>query len=370
MKKLLVIFLFVLASVSAAKAQGELSGKVVEVLDGRTLVMETSAGRVTVQLQYVEVPESGQPLYAIVRDHLSKLAVGKSVEHKTHQLELGRSIGRVVTFEGVDLSLQMIRDGAAWHEPKETSGQPADEAATYATTQGLAKGEKRGVWSVAGLKTPWEVRAENEKLSHAQEVAKRLTHPIPVGVGTLHSDTRRPSGQFTPTSTGGSRAKLDAWVNVFAGAEKEMYGLQTYSDPQGRFNVVYSSALLTDFVSPAGKERLEGRVLMVAPTVNTGTAGKVFLMGFRAINSDFKFSKVKTRMTVVVDGQRMYLGAPKGMRGDTIVGAVEIMYFRLSWLQLKKIGNANKVELQINQLKAPLSEDGRDLFKQLATATS
>jgi len=366
MKKLPGIFLFVLALVSATLAQGAVTGKVVEVLDGRTLVMETSAGRVTVKLQYIEVPEEGQPLYAIAKDHLSQLSLGRSVEHKTRRLLQGRSIGRTVTFEGVDLSLQMIRDGAAWHEPKATSDQAADESADYSANQELAKNEKRGVWSVPGLKTPWEVRADNEKLAHAQEVAKRLSHPTPVGLGTFHSDTRRPSGQFTPTSTGDARIQKDAWVNAFSRAAHEPRGLQTYADPKGAYNTVYTSALLIDFASPAGKERLECRALF---TEFTAARTKFFLLGFRAIGSDYRFSKGGTRMTIVADGQRINLGAPFGRRRDTLIGAEEIMYFRLTWAQLKKIGSAKKVEFQINRLTSPISDDARSLFKDLATAT-
>ena len=367
MKKLLVTVLFILASISATLAQGGVTGKVVDVLDGRTLVMETSAGRVTIQLQYLEVPESSQPRYAIVREHLSKLTLGKSVEHKTHRLTRGVSVGRVTTFQGVDLSLQMIRDGAAWHEPRETSEQPADEAAIYASNQELAKGEKRGVWSVAGLKTPWEVRADNERLARAQEAARRLAHPTPVGLGTFHSDTRRPSGQYTPTSSGGSRAQMDAWVNAFSGAAREPHGLQTYADPKRAYTSVYTSALLMEFASSEGKERLECRAIM---TQFTATRMRVFLIGFRAIGTDFRFSKVKTRMTVVADGQRIILGMLFGRKADSMIGAEEIMYFRLTWAQLKKISSAKKVEFLINQLKAPLSDDGHDLFQQLAEATS
>ena len=365
MKKLPGILLFAFVMFSAASAQS-LTGRVVDVLDPRTLVMETSAGRVTVQLQYIEVPEEGQPLYAIAKDHLSKLSIGKSVEHKTRRLAGGKSLGRTVTFDGIDLSLQMIRDGAAWHEPREASDQPSDEAAAYSANQDLAKNEKRGVWSVPGMKTPWEVRAENERLAHAQDVAKKITHPTPVGVGTFHSDTRHSAGRYTPTSTSAPRVQMDAWVSAFSGAANEPRGLQTYSDPKGTFTTVYTSALLMDFVSPAGKERLECRAIFVELIA---ARAKVLLLGFRAISSDYRFSKGKTRMSVVADGIRINLGAPFVGRGDTSVGAVEVMYYRLSWAQLKKIGGAKKVEFQINRLTSPISEDARDLLKQLATAT-
>jgi endonuclease YncB( thermonuclease family) len=366
MKKLPGIFLVVLALVSATVAQGTVAGKVVDVLDGRTLVMETSAGRVTIQLQYVEVSEDGQPFSAIAKGHLSKLSLGRSVEHKARRIVEGKSIGRTITFEGVDLSLQMIRDGAAWHEPKQTSDQHANEAADYSANQELAKNEKRGVWSMPNLKTPWEVRADNERTARAQEVARRITRPTPVGLGEFHHDTRRPSGQYTSTSAGAPRVQMDAWVNAFSGAAHEPRGLQTHSDPKRAFTSVYTSAVLMDFASTSGKERLECRAIF---TEFTAARAKFFHIGFRAIGSAYRFSKGKTRLTIVADGQRISLGAPFGRRRDTMVGAEEIMYYRLSWAQLKKIGSAKKVEFQIDRLVSPLSDEGRDLFKQLATAT-
>ena len=366
-KKLFGLFLLTTALTSAVLAQTGVTGKVVDVLDARTLVLETSVGRVAVQLQYLEVPEDGQPLYAITKDHLSKLALGKSVEYKVLRIDRSKSIARTTTFDGIDLSLQMIRDGAAWHEPRSTSGQADYEAADYEANQALARNEKRGVWSVPNLKTPWEVRADNERTARATEVARRLSRPTPVGVGQFQSDTRRPSGNHTVTAAA-PRVQMDAWVNVFAGAEKEPRGLLTHSDPKGRFTGVYTSAALIDFVSPAGKERLECRALMIAPTANGGR-DRIYLIGFRAISSDYRFSKGRTRLTVVVDNQRMALGAPFGLRGSSLIGAEEIMYYRLSWAQLKKIGNAKKITFQIDRLTGPLSDDSRELFKQLAEAT-
>jgi endonuclease YncB( thermonuclease family) len=367
-KRLFALFLLAAALTTATFAQTGVIGKVVEVLDARTLVLETSAGRVTVRLQYVEVLEEGQPLYAITRDHLSRLALGKSVEYKTLRIIRGDSIARITTFEGIDLSLQMIRDGAAWHEPRSTSGQPESESADYEANQALAKNEKRGVWSVPNLKTPWEVRTENDRTARVLEVARRLARPTRVGVGQFHSDTRRPSGNHT-AGAASPRSQMDAWVNVFAGAEKEPHGLLTYSDPKGSFTGVYTSAALLDFVSPAGKERLECRALMIAPTVNGRGRNRFYLLAFRAISSDYRFSKGRTRLTVVADTQRIALGAPFGFRGNSLIGAEELMYFQLTWAQLKKIGNAKKVTLQIDRLSAPLSEDSRSLFKELASAT-
>jgi endonuclease YncB( thermonuclease family) len=368
MRRLLPCFILIAFCSVITLAQPALTAKVAEAIDGRTLALDTSAGRMIAQLQYIEVPEDGQPLFNVTRDHLSKLTVGKSVELKPQRIVRGKTIGRV-TLDGVDLSLQMIRDGAAWHEPKDASGQHPDEAADYDTQQSLAKNEKRGVWSVPALKTPWEVRADKEQAQRALETARRIARPTVVGVGEFHSDTRRPSGNFTPSNVG-QRDQMNAWVNVFAGAGKESYGLQTHSNPKNGLTVVYTSGALIDIASPSGKERLEFRALLVAPTHSTAGRDKVFILGFRAISSDYRFSKGKSRVTIVADGQRLALGAPFGWRRDGMIGAEEIVLYRITWATLKKLGSAKSVVVQMDKGKALLPSESRELIKQLAEAAS
>lgn len=367
-KSILIALLITLGSAAAAFAQASLGGKVVDVVDGRTLIVETGAGMVTAQLQYIETPEPGQPMREVVKDHLSKLSVGRQVEFKPLRIFSGKTIGRV-TMDGVDLSLQMIRDGAAWHEPVGISGQAGPDASVYAENQRLAEGEKRGVWSVPNLKAPWQVRAERERQLRQIEDARRIAHPTLVGVSEFQSDIRNPAARHTGSIGITRRGELNTWVSVFANARKESYGLQTYNDPQQRFSAVYTSAILIDFPSAAGKERLECRPMLISVKLPNGANDGVFLIGFRAISEDYRFSKSRSRLTVLLDGRALALGTPRGWRGKGSVGAEEIMFYRIGWATLKKIGAANKVELRIDKLTAAISNESRELFKQLATAT-
>jgi endonuclease YncB( thermonuclease family) len=368
MKKLLITILIAGFCTLTIGAQSALNGTVVEVIDGKTIVMLTSAGRITAQLQYVEVPESDEPLFAVTRDHLATLVNGKVVDLKPRRIVGGKTVGRV-TLDGVDLSLQLVRDGAAWHEPKEISGQHPQDAADYEANQTLAKNEKRGVWSGAILKTPWQVRSEKEQSQRALESARRLSRPTPVGVGEFHSDTRRPSGNHAPIVMS-QRAQMNNWVSVFSGAKQEGYGLHTYADPKGRFNTVYTSASFFDFGSTAGTERLECRLGFVSMNRYGGGRNTFHLIGFRAISESYRFSNARSRLTFFVDGRSIALGAPYGWRRNGAIGAEEIMIYQIRWATIKKIVDAKNVELRIGKTaRAPLSNEARELFKQLVTAT-
>jgi endonuclease YncB( thermonuclease family) len=368
-RKLTFLFAAIHLLAICAFAQNGLAGHVVEVMDGRTLVIETSAGRMTAQLQYVETPESDQPFHKIAKDHLAKLTVGRSVEFRTERIVSGKAIGRM-TLDGVDLSVQMIRDGAAWHEPAATSGQNPIEAADYAENQRLAKSEKRGVWALGNLKTPWEIRAERKNSALQDEAARRIAHPTLVGVGEFQSDTRRPSGNHLPPKSMSARQQMDAWVGFFATSESAGYGIHTFNDPQGRYGVVYTSPVLLDFVSKTGaKEKFECRGLFV--TFNGSVRGRdgYYVLGFRAIADDYRFSRTRPRLTLAVDGKNVPLGVPFGRRARGAMGAEEIFYYMTTWATMKKIAAAKTLDFRVAGMSASIGANHRALFERLTTAT-
>lgn len=199
-------------SISAA-AQMSIPGEVVEVIDGRTVVVALPTGKVTVELQYIEVPDQGQQLHDTVADHLRGLVKGKMVEYRPRTIFNQRTIGRL-TLGDVDVSQQMLRDGAAWHIPQQVSGQERSEFDSYSATEATAKTEKRGVWSIPGLKPAWEVRAEKDA------IADRLENDRSAAFGRRLSSTGR-SGP----STGANPAlgNIGALINQYDPESKTGY---------------------------------------------------------------------------------------------------------------------------------------------------
>jgi endonuclease YncB( thermonuclease family) len=188
----LPLAMFVFAFTTSA--QRTLSGEVIDIVDGKTVRLATQTGEITVELQFIEVPEPGQDLQERVKDHLRSLAKGKVVAYRPLRLLKGRSIGRI-TVSGVDLSLQMIRDGAAWHVSSKAVGQDAAEYATYQSMESAAKTEERGLWSIPGLKPAWEVRAEKMAEARRAEDARYAQ------TSSSSSSRRRPGiwGDVNPT---------------------------------------------------------------------------------------------------------------------------------------------------------------------------
>ena len=366
MIRYIVLLAVLFAICSVVEAQTRLYGQVTEVVDGRTVKLDTGAGPVAVQLQFIEVPEPEQPLHTVVRDHLAKLTVGKKAEFVASRVAGGRMVGRV-SVDGVDLSAQLLIDGAAWHEPQAVSGQPRAEATEYASHEGSAKEAKRGVWSIDGIKTPWLVRQERREAAEREEAARRPKQARSFGINQYQTINRpgTPKGTAHLNSTVGR----DAWLGVMSGLEGEFTGLRTHNDPTRNFSVVYTSHSLVEFDSGRGKQKVDCRALYGIASQNLGGYKGLYAIAFRALSSDFNFSRKKSILTVTADGGSFSLGTPLGYKAQSAIGATELFYYTISKANLKRIISAKNVEFKVNNLTGKVPDATRYLFKQLLEAT-
>lgn len=155
-KFLFSLLLLCLFSVSAF-AQRYINGTVTKVIDGRTIVIEDKPNSwLKIQLQAIAIPDPEQPLVDVVKEHLEKLLLGKTASFQMR----GTLVGKVFSAD-IDISGQMLRDGAAWYDVTNNISNLQDRE-NYLALEAAAKSEKRGVWGVAGLKPVWEFRADKE----------------------------------------------------------------------------------------------------------------------------------------------------------------------------------------------------------------
>src|SRR4051812_38938418 len=128
--------------VFASHAQGFLSGQVVDVLDGKTVVIVIPNGKVTVELQYIDVPVEGT-MGDTVREHLKRMLLEKQVSFRAKSFVGELSISQLF-INGTDVSQQMLRDGAAWHMPTDLTAQDPAEFERYALLETAAKKDGLG----------------------------------------------------------------------------------------------------------------------------------------------------------------------------------------------------------------------------------
>ena len=367
MKKISLFLLVVFLSLAARSAAAQIlyAGKVVDVVDGKTVVLEIPSGKMRVVLQYIDVPESEQPLHQTVVDHLSSLTRDQQAEFRLVGIATSEVSGQLLV-NGVDISAQMLRDGAAWLLPFAKSGQSQQEYDTYKSIEDKARSEKLGVWSVPNLTPAWQVRAEREEKLR-QELASRPQPLAKLDIVSEFQTIYRPGNAASNRDLG--NIDRNAWLDVFAGTGRESPGVHSHTDPQGRFTALYTSAAFINLAAGSIKQRLECRAFYIDYLLVNGTHRAVYVVGFRTLSDDYNFSRHASGLTLTADGHSISIPLLRGLRARGSIGAIEIMLYLTSGATLKKIASAQNVQVRINNLSGPMDKDLQSLIGQLAAGT-
>jgi endonuclease YncB( thermonuclease family) len=156
MKKLvLVIFLF-LSTFANAKT---IEGLVVGVSDGDTItVLDQQKNSYKIRLQGIDAPEKKQAFGEKSKQSLHDLVHSKQVRIEYDKEDkYGRIVGKV-TVDDVDVCLQQLVLGMAWHYKKYQNEQSVSDRALYSETEMKSKSLKLGLWTDDTPMPPWEFR--------------------------------------------------------------------------------------------------------------------------------------------------------------------------------------------------------------------
>ena len=143
----------------------EIRGRVVEVADGDTLTVLAAAGRAgsmnppppattqhKIRLNGIDAPESHQAFGNVSKQRLSSLVFGKDICVKyTKRDKYGRILG-IIYIDNLDINLEMLRAGLAWHYKR------FDSTPAYAAAESEARQNRRGLWSDPNPTPPEEFR--------------------------------------------------------------------------------------------------------------------------------------------------------------------------------------------------------------------
>lgn len=134
-------------------------GTIVGVADGDTLTL-LDQGRTPhrIRIDGIDAPERTQPYGQRSRQSLSDLAHGRSARAECPKSDrYGRSVCRVF-IDGVDVGLEQVRRGLAWHYVKYAQEQPPQARLDYSRAQEQARSSRSGLWTVAAPIPPWDYR--------------------------------------------------------------------------------------------------------------------------------------------------------------------------------------------------------------------
>jgi endonuclease YncB( thermonuclease family) len=151
------MFLLLAFNLQAATLQG----KVVNVADGDTLtVLDDQKTQHKIRLQGIDAPEKSQPFGQKSKQSLNHLAQSQIVTVEFQKKDkYGRTVGKVL-MNGIDICLEQIKLGMAWHYKQYQSEQPIEDRETYSQAEQSAKSQGLGLWRDTKPMPPWEFRKQ------------------------------------------------------------------------------------------------------------------------------------------------------------------------------------------------------------------
>ncbi len=155
---LTILIALALGNMSAANT---LHGRVVGVADGDTVtVLDADNKQHKIRLSGIDAPEKAQAFGQKSKESLSNMVFGKTVDVEwSKQDRYGRTVGKIV-LDGVDICLEQVKRGMAWHYKQYQQEQPAQDRVIYADSEILARKNRTGLWRDSSPVEPSEFRKE------------------------------------------------------------------------------------------------------------------------------------------------------------------------------------------------------------------
>lgn len=357
-----ILVSLVLLAAAAAFGQQRFTGTVTEVIDGKTAIMETSAGKVKVVLQYIEIPKPGQPMNAVVRDHLAKLVVGQAVEFYPVRIDYDRTIGALYR-GGIDISRQMIRDGAARHQNVAASGQKANDAQEYFTDETLAKAEKRGIWAEASAKTTRALRSSWMESPGGNGLDKW-------NVFLEKTKSHAPAASSTrPVAFGNATKDVEIWPAARTSDPQDDASFPAFYDTARKEGFAATPSVRVDLAGTRTSRRLAFRAVYVYRGEPSAVAENTFILGFLSESDNYDFTGVNN-LTFVADKQNLSIGEPRRLFREVPGGVQELLLYKAGRETLAKITAAKTLYIRLARYNGTIDKQIQPSIRQLITLSN
>ncbi|WP_443862806.1 thermonuclease family protein [Fusobacterium ulcerans] len=153
-KIIFAIFIFSLSIIAVA-----VSGKVIRVSDGDTILIQSGSQKIRVRMYGIDAPELKQKYGEESKKYLEKRIMDKNVDIKViNQDQYGRKVGKVF-YKNKDINLEMLETGNAWFYEYH-----AKHEKDYRKAFKNAKEQKLGLWKDKNPQNP-----RNFRLDHRRE---------------------------------------------------------------------------------------------------------------------------------------------------------------------------------------------------------
>ncbi len=160
--KLKAIFLLTLLIIQhSLLLAAQFQAKVIGIKDGDTIEVLVDKKPMVIRLQDIDCPEKNQAFGKVAKQAMAKYCFGKmvTIEHN-NKLDRSKRLIATVMLDNVNINLQMVRDGYAWHFKKYSKD------VIFANAEIIARENRVGLWYDKNPIAPWDWRkipAEEKK---------------------------------------------------------------------------------------------------------------------------------------------------------------------------------------------------------------
>lgn len=170
----LLIWLLLSNSLNLANAeQISIQGTVQRVMDGDTVQLLTEdSSKVKIRLLGIDAPESQQLFGPESKQHLIGLSESKSVTAECIGVDRYKRLLCKLIGNDVDLNLEQIKSGMAWHYKEYAYSQSRKDQEVYASAETQAQHARVGLWTSGLAVPPWEYRKGTKTGKGATETLK------------------------------------------------------------------------------------------------------------------------------------------------------------------------------------------------------
>lgn len=139
-------------SIDSQQYRAVYKGRVVRVVDGDTLILDTGKDDVRVRLARIDAPEKRQEYGSESTEQLEGMVLGCKVKVGVVTVDrYQRTVGEIYRGK-TNVNEAMVRQGAAWHYEK------YDRGGELADVQDTAMRNEVGLWSIDEPIAPWVYR--------------------------------------------------------------------------------------------------------------------------------------------------------------------------------------------------------------------
>jgi endonuclease YncB( thermonuclease family) len=132
----------------------DLSGRVVRVRDGDSIVVLAGGAQVEVRLDGIDCPELHQAFGKRAKQRTGELASGRDVRVEAKGRDrYGRELAEVFLPDGRSLNRELVSEGYAWWYRKYSNDADLGER------ESAARAARLGLWADRAAVPPWEFRA-------------------------------------------------------------------------------------------------------------------------------------------------------------------------------------------------------------------